>query len=50
MEGEEEFMEAGGTAYKHIPCLNDRDGWVGLMAKWIDQWSQKESLPELMVR
>ena len=50
MEGEEEFMEAGGTAYKHISCLNDRDDWVGLMAKWIDQWSQKESLPELMVR
>ena len=21
-------MEAGGSKYKHIPCLNDSDGWV----------------------
>ena len=45
MEGEEEFKEAGGESYKHIPCLNDRDDWVGLMAKWIADWEEKGKLP-----
>lgn len=45
MEGEEEFKEAGGEAYKHISCLNDRDDWVALMAKWITNWEKKQMLP-----
>ncbi|MEO0571515.1 MAG: ferrochelatase [Bacteroidota bacterium] len=45
MEGEEEFKEAGGESYKHIPCLNDRDDWVKLMADWIADWEQKTILP-----
>lgn len=45
MEGKEQFMEAGGTAYKHIPCLNDDDTWVALMAKWINNWEATEALP-----
>lgn len=45
MEGEEEFKEAGGTHFKHIACLNDRDDWAALMGKWITAWEQKESLP-----
>lgn len=45
MEGEEEFMEAGGTDYIHIPCLNDREDWVALMAKWINTWAETEALP-----
>ncbi len=45
MEGKEQFMEAGGTDYKHIPCLNDSDAWVGLMAKWINQWETSRVLP-----
>ena len=45
MEGDEEFKEAGGEAFKHIPCLNDRDEWVALMAKWVSEWETKESLP-----
>ena len=45
MEGEEEFKEAGGKSYKHIPCLNDREDWVKLMAKWIEDWEQKAVLP-----
>lgn len=43
MEGKEEFEEAGGKEYKHIPCLNDREDWAALMADWIKDWSQKEA-------
>ncbi|MEO1484194.1 MAG: ferrochelatase [Bacteroidota bacterium] len=45
MEGKEEFEEAGGEHYKHIPCLNDSDAWVSLMAKWITAWEAKAELP-----
>lgn len=39
MEGKEEFKEAGGEEYKHIPCLNDDDSWVKVMTRWINEWS-----------
>jgi ferrochelatase len=39
MEGEEEFKEAGGEQYQHIPCLNDDDDWVKVMTRWINEWS-----------
>ena len=45
MEGKEQFEDAGGKKYIHIPCLNDRDEWVELMASWIDHWEQNEVLP-----
>ena len=45
MEGEEEFKEAGGEAFIHIPCLNDRDDWATLMAQWIKNWEDKAVLP-----
>lgn len=45
MEGKEQFLEAGGTDYIHIPCLNDRDSWVELMAKWVNNWEQTGALP-----
>ncbi|UOY08695.1 ferrochelatase [Muricauda sp. SCSIO 64092] len=45
MEGEEEFKEAGGKEYMHIPCLNDRDDWVALMAEWIKDWETRAVLP-----
>ncbi len=45
MEGKEQFEEAGGERYKHIPCLNDSDAWVTLMAKWVNEWESKETLP-----
>ena len=38
MEGKEEFLEAGGTNYKHIPCMNDNDDWVDVMVSWINDW------------
>jgi len=45
MEGQEQFKKAGGEAYKHIPCLNDNDAWVAVMASWIKNWQLKEILP-----
>ena len=45
MEGKEQFIEAGGEDYIHIPCLNDSDPWVALMAEWINNWHKSETLP-----
>ncbi|MEX0315410.1 MAG: ferrochelatase [Allomuricauda sp.] len=45
MEGKEQFKEAGGEDYIHVPCLNDDDAWVALMAKWVNEWQAKEVLP-----
>lgn len=39
MEGKEEFLHAGGTSFKLIPCLNDRDDWSKVMANWINNWN-----------
>ncbi len=44
MEGEEEFFEAGGETYKHIPCLNDNDDWIEVMVNWVEQWQEKALL------
>jgi ferrochelatase len=38
MEGEEIFHEMGGTDLTTLPCLNDDEEWVSLLAKWIHQW------------
>lgn len=45
MEGNEQFEEAGGEDYMHVPCLNDDDSWVDLMVKWIQEWDKDKSLP-----
>jgi ferrochelatase len=45
MEGKEQYTEAGGESYKHIPCLNDSDDWVGVMAKWVNDWEETGKLP-----
>ena len=45
MEGKDQFQEAGGEDYIHIPCLNDRDDWVDLMATWVNQWQETGKLP-----
>ena len=34
MEGKEEFLEAGGTHYNYVPCLNDDDNWAELISNW----------------
>ncbi|MGB5553429.1 MAG: ferrochelatase [Flavobacteriaceae bacterium] len=45
MEGKHQFQEAGGENYRHIPCLNDNDAWVEVMANWVNEWEAKETLP-----
>ena len=45
MEGKHQFQEAGGENYKHIPCLNDGEAWVKVMAKWVNQWEANGALP-----
>lgn len=45
MEGKHQFEEAGGEQYKHISCLNDRDTWVQVMAKWVNDWQESNLLP-----
>ncbi|MEM9144261.1 MAG: ferrochelatase [Bacteroidota bacterium] len=45
MEGKDQFLEAGGEAYKHIPCLNDDDAWVSVMVQWIQDWQETAALP-----
>lgn len=39
MEGQEIFHEVGGKEFVTVPCLNDNDAWVLLLAKWINEWS-----------
>ena len=41
MEAGKEFKENGGEEFKMIPCLNDRDSWMKVMARWINQWIEK---------
>ena len=45
MEGKEQFEEAGGENYIHIPCLNDKESWVNLMTGWINKWDETSKLP-----
>lgn len=45
MEGHEQFEEAGGESYKHIPCMNDNDTWVKVMADWVNTWEETGALP-----
>ena len=40
IEGKKQFLAAGGTDYKHIPCMNDNDDWVGVMNSWIQDWEK----------
>ncbi len=37
MEGKEEFIEAGGKEFYAVPCINDNDDWVDVLAQWINQ-------------
>lgn len=37
MRGKEDFLEAGGTDYNMIPCLNTHPLWVEAVAGWLKQ-------------
>ncbi len=40
MEGKEEFIEAGGEEFHTVPCINDSDEWVAVLAKWINEFKE----------
>lgn len=40
-EAREDFYEAGGKDFTYIPCLNARDDWAKLIAKWTEEWKTK---------
>jgi ferrochelatase len=44
IEGKNQFLEAGGEDYKHIPCLNDSNEWVDVMVGWIEEWAATDAL------
>lgn len=39
MEGKHEFLEAGGEEFHTVPCINDNDEWVEVLAKWINEFN-----------
>ena len=38
MAGAEQFMEAGGEEFTHIPCLNDQAVWIDFLANRVARW------------
>lgn len=44
MEGKEQFESGGGENYHYIPCLNDDDEWVAVVAKWMNEWAEEKKV------
>ncbi len=44
MEGKEIFFEMGGQEFTTVPCLNDDQEFVDLLANWIKEWSLTETV------
>ncbi|MDO6674662.1 ferrochelatase [Tenacibaculum sp. 1_MG-2023] len=40
MEGKHEFLEAGGEEFYTVPCINDNDEWVDVLAGWINDFNK----------
>ena len=43
MEATEDFEDNGGKHLHVIPCINDRDDWVKVLSRWIDEWALNNS-------
>lgn len=41
MEGKHEFLEAGGEEFYTVPCINENDEWVNVLAGWINNFNNK---------
>jgi ferrochelatase len=39
MQGKELFLETGGKEFTMVPCLNDREDWVSVLSRWVQEWS-----------
>ena len=44
MEAAEDFQNNGGEKLHVIPCINDRNDWVNVMCRWIEEWTFKEAV------
>ncbi|TDN87342.1 ferrochelatase [Salegentibacter sp. 24] len=44
MEGEEIFHEVGGEEFTVVPCLNERDEWVKVLSRWVDEWAYQKPI------
>jgi ferrochelatase len=44
MEAVEDFEEKGGDHLHVIPCINDREDWVNVMSRWVDEWASAEAV------
>ena len=46
MEGQADFLQAGGGEYHYIPALNERDDWIaaltGLIESHLGGWPTRE--------
>ena len=42
MEAAEDFEEKGGKELHVIPCINDREDWVNVLSRWIDEWAHNQ--------
>ena len=44
MEAVEDFEEKGGDYLHVIPCINDREDWVKVMSRWVDEWATSQAV------
>jgi ferrochelatase len=38
MEGQEDFLKAGGKEFEQIPCLNTHPAWIEYLRNKINNW------------
>jgi ferrochelatase len=43
MEAAEDFEEKGGKELHVSPCINDREDWVNVLSRWIDEWAHNQA-------
>lgn len=43
MRANEDFKEHGGENFMAIPCLNDNNDWIDVVAGWITEWAHIET-------
>lgn len=43
MRANDDFKEHGGEKFLAIPCLNDNDDWVQVLANWVNEWAVAET-------
>ena len=50
VEGKESFLEAGGTTFKQIACLNDQSPYIEFLAGRVDSWLSGEAPEQTRAR